>query len=63
VTFANPAPDAPPNKSQKAKPAATEDDPRRRVWAAEAIGLAIIALLILVYALVRYGRSIPWNAR
>ncbi len=38
-------------------------DPRRRVWAAEAIGLVIITLLILVYALVRYGRSIPWNAR
>ncbi len=38
-------------------------DPRRRVWAAEAIGLVIITLLILVYALLRYGRSIPWNAR
>ena len=35
----------------------------RQVWAAEAIGLGVIVLLILVYALVRYGRSIPWNAR
>ncbi len=41
----------------------TKTDPRRRVWAAEAIGLVIVTLLILVYALVRYGRSIPWNAR
>ena len=35
----------------------------RQVWGAEAVGLAVIVLLILVYALVRYGRSIPWNAR
>jgi len=40
-----------------------DEEPRRRVWGAEAIGLVIIALLILVYALVRYGRTIPWNAR
>ena len=50
------------------KPAKVDnDDPVppdfRRVRAAETIGLAIIVLLILVYALVRYGRSIPWNAR
>jgi len=63
VTSANPAPDGPPDKSRETKSVAIKDDPRRRVWAAEAIGLAIIALLILVYALVRYGRSIPWNAR
>lgn len=63
MTYANPAPDAPETKSQKTPSGTAKDDPRRRVWAAEAIGLAIIALLILVYALVRYGRSIPWNAR
>ena len=34
-----------------------------QIRAAEAIGLAVIVLLILVYALARYGRSIPWNAR
>jgi len=46
---------------------ANDDDPPaadfRRVRAAETFGLAIVVLLILVYALVRYGRSIPWNAR
>ena len=63
MTSANPEPNAPEAQSQKSPPGTAKDDPRRRVWAAEAIGLAIIALLILVYALVRYGRSIPWNAR
>ncbi len=48
-------------ESKNARPA--NADPRRHVWAAEAIGLVIITLLILVYALLRYGRSIPWNAR
>ncbi len=63
MTSAKPVPDAPESKSQRQTPDTAKDDARRRVWAAEAVGLAIIALLILVYALVRYGRSIPWNAR
>jgi len=62
VSSAKPAPDGPQNKPQK-NSGISKDDPRRRARTAEAIGLAIIALLILVYALVRYGRSIPWNAR
>ncbi len=62
MSSAKPAPDVPQSKSQK-NSGISKDDPRRRARTAEAIGLAIIALLILVYALVRYGRSIPWNAR
>jgi len=59
VTSNKPAPE-----EQKEKPVdRVDEEPRRRVWGAEAIGLVIIALLILVYALVRYGRTIPWNAR
>jgi hypothetical protein len=35
----------------------------RRARAAEAIGLAIIALLILAITLVRYGRVLHWSGR
>ena len=61
MTSANPRPDKTPTKPEPAR--VGKVDPRRRVWAAEAIGLVIITLLIVVYALLRYGRTIPWNAR
>jgi hypothetical protein len=64
VNFAKPQPDKASIPEQKLENArAGKPDPRYRVWAAEAIGLIIIAVMIVVYALLRYGRSIPWNAR
>ncbi len=63
MNSAKPSRSEPQPKQNSAGAPATKADPRRRVWAAEAIGLVIITLLILMYALVRYGRSIPWNAR
>jgi len=37
--------------------------PRSRVYAREATGLIIIALLLLVLTLVRFWRYIPWSWR
>ncbi|HEY6185027.1 MAG TPA: hypothetical protein VIW67_22500 [Terriglobales bacterium] len=37
--------------------------PRSRVYALEATGLLIIAALVLVLAVVRYWRHIPWSLR
>jgi hypothetical protein len=34
-----------------------------RVRKLEAIGIVLIALLILLVTLIRYGRHIPWSAR
>jgi hypothetical protein len=63
VTSADPRPDPAPTTPQSEPARIGKVDPKRRVWAAEAIGLVIITLLIVVYALLRYGRTIPWNAR
>lgn len=36
---------------------------RRRVLRAEAVGLIVIALAILVYTVLRYGAHLNWSAR
>jgi hypothetical protein len=39
------------------------EDPKRRVLRAETIGLIVIAVLLALMILVRWGRIIPWSAR
>ncbi len=36
---------------------------RRRALRAEAIGLIVIAVAILIYTILRYGSHINWSAR
>ena len=36
---------------------------RRRALRAETIGIIVIALVILLYTVVRYGSHINWSAR
>ena len=36
---------------------------RHPIYAAEATGLLVMAVLLLVLTLIRYWRYIPWNAR
>ncbi|HSB76880.1 MAG TPA: hypothetical protein VLC12_14580 [Terriglobales bacterium] len=44
------------------KPASKTQADRRRAWRAEAIGLLVIALAILLFTIVRYGARINWSA-
>jgi len=53
-------------KPQPAKPATGRDHlgaERRRALRAEAAGIILIALAILVYTVLRYGPHINWSAR
>jgi len=43
--------------------AADRHQHRRAIYAAESTGLLILALLLLVFTVVRYWRDIPWSAR
>ena len=36
---------------------------RHSIYAAEATGLLIMAILLLVLTVIRYWRDIPWSAR
>jgi hypothetical protein len=36
---------------------------RHSIYAAEATGLLVIAVLLLVLTIIRYWRYIPWSAR
>ena len=36
---------------------------RHSIYAAEATGLLIMAILLLVLIIIRYWRDIPWSAR
>jgi hypothetical protein len=46
------------------KPAAENThEHRHSVYAAEATGLLVMAVLLLVLIIVRYWRYIPWSAR
>ncbi len=52
--------------TQPGKPVARGDSlnaDRRRALRAEAIGLIVIAVAILVYVILRYGSHINWSAR
>ncbi|MGI9102916.1 MAG: hypothetical protein ACR2IF_10795 [Terriglobales bacterium] len=39
------------------------DDPKQRALSAETIGLIVIAAMLALMILVRWGRIIPWSAR
>ncbi|HEU5334963.1 MAG TPA: hypothetical protein VFU27_03315 [Terriglobales bacterium] len=58
--------DGPLKPMPPAKPAAQDDTvnaDRRHALRAEAIGLIVIAVAILIYAVLRYGAHINWSAR
>ncbi len=42
---------------------AVPDDPNARVRRAEALGLFVLALLLAMMILARWGGVIPWSAR
>jgi hypothetical protein len=55
-------------KAPSIKPVADREEhdrhrQRHSVYAAEATGLLVIALLLLVLVVVRYWQYIPWRAR
>jgi hypothetical protein len=46
------------------KPAAeSRHEHRHSIYAAEATGLLLMAVLLLVLTIIRYWRYIPWSAR
>lgn len=42
---------------------AMADDPKVRILRAETIGLIVIAVMLMVMILLRWGGIIPWSAR
>jgi hypothetical protein len=36
---------------------------RNSIYAAESAGLIILAVLLLIFTVIRYWRDIPWGAR
>jgi hypothetical protein len=52
------------NTPDPPKPAADNEHLHRHsIYAAEATGLLLIAVLLLVLTIIRYWRYIPWSAR
>ena len=52
------------NPTAPPKPASdNKHQHRHSVYAAEATGLLVIAVLLLVLTIIRYWRYIPWSAR
>ncbi len=57
------------NSPVPAKPKAGNDDPntdhqnRHSIYAAEATGLLLMAVLLLILTIIRYWRYIPWSPR
>jgi len=52
------------NSPTTPKPASdNKDQHRHSIYAAEATGLLVIAVLLLVLTIIRYWRYIPWSAR
>jgi hypothetical protein len=45
------------------KPGDNKHQHRHSIYAAEATGLLVIAVLLLILTIIRYWRYIPWNAR
>jgi hypothetical protein len=60
-----PAPPKPLADRQPAarQPADITHQHRHATYAAEATGLLLMAVLLLILTLIRYWRYIPWNAR
>jgi hypothetical protein len=44
-------------------PVPSDSENARRARVAESIGLAVIALIILIITLARYGRAVNWSLR
>jgi len=54
----------PPSSNPPGKPArVTFSAERRRALRAEAAGILLIVLAILIYTILRYGAHINWSAR
>ncbi len=52
------------NSPAPPKPAAdSKHQHRHSIYAAEATGLLVMAVLLLVLTIIRYWRYIPWSAR
>jgi hypothetical protein len=56
------------NAPVRSKPAADHEHPDSKhhhhaIYAAEATGLLLMAVLLLVLTIIRYWRYIPWSAR
>jgi hypothetical protein len=51
------------NSPAPPKSAADNKHHRHSIYAAEATGLLVIAVLLLVLTIIRYWRNIPWSAR
>ena len=52
------------NSPAPPKPASDHKDQHRHsIYAAEATGLLVIAVVLLVLTIIRYWRYIPWSAR
>jgi hypothetical protein len=52
------------NSTVPTKPGSVDKHERRRsIYAAEATGLLVMAILLLLLIVIRYWRDIPWSAR
>jgi len=51
------------NKHQDNKHQDNKHQHRHSIYAAEATGLLLMAVLLLVLTIIRYWRYIPWSAR
>jgi hypothetical protein len=51
------------NSPVPTKPASDKHRHRHSIYAAEATGLLLIAVLLLILTIIRYWRYIPWSAR
>jgi len=49
--------------SPAARKPESDNKHRHSIYAAEATGLLVIAVLLLVLTIIRYWRYIPWSAR
>jgi hypothetical protein len=52
----------PPKPVVDRQPADYTHQHRHAIYAAEATGLLLMAVLLLILTLIRYWRYIPWNA-
>jgi hypothetical protein len=53
----------PPKPAVNRQPAATTHQQRHAIYAAEATGLLLMAVLLLIITLISYWQYIPWDAR
>lgn len=53
----------PPKPVAENQPQDNKHQHRHSIYAAEATGLLLMAVLLLVLTIIRYWRYIPWSAR